>query len=198
MGHFGHVKMGNDAQCKIIDMEDVHLDTNIGCKLILKNVRHIPDICLNLISISVLEEEGYHNYFGEGKWNLIKWSLVIAKGKKYNSLYRMETNSYRKEMNAVDDFSTKLQHNWLGHLSENGMHILSKKQVIPNLKSVNLKVCTYCLLIKQHRVAFKSFPQSRKSNVLDLIHTDVCFLDDQNLGSAQYYVSFIDGHSRKV
>lgn len=89
-------------------MEDVHLDTNIGCKLILKNVRHILDICLNLISISVLEEEGYHNYFGEGKWNLIKWSLVIARGKKYNSLYRMETNSYRKEMNAVDDFSTEL------------------------------------------------------------------------------------------
>lgn len=108
MGHFGHVKMGNDVECKIIDMRDVHLDTNIGCKLILKNVRHILDICLNLISTSVLEEEGYYNYFGEGKWKLTKWSLVIARGKKYNSLYRMETNSYRREVNVVDDFSTEL------------------------------------------------------------------------------------------
>lgn len=100
--------MRNDAKCKIIGMSDVPLDINIGCKLIMKNARHIPDICLNLISTSVLEEEDYHNYFGEGKWKLTKWSLVIVRGKKYNSLYRIETNSYRREVNVVDDFSIKL------------------------------------------------------------------------------------------
>lgn len=141
--HFGHVKMGNDAECKIIGMGDVRLDTNTRCKLILKNVRHIPDIRLNLISIDVLYEEGYYNYFGKGKWKLTMGSLVIVKAKKYNSLYRMKTNSYEREVNVTDDSSIELYHSRLSSLSENGMRFLSKRQVIPSLESVDLKVCTY-------------------------------------------------------
>lgn len=64
---FGHVNMENDEECEIIDMGDVHLDLNTRCKSILKNVRHIPNIHLNLISASVLDKEDYHNYFVEGK-----------------------------------------------------------------------------------------------------------------------------------
>ena len=59
----------------------------------------IEDVCL---------DKGYHNYFKEGKWKLTKGSLVITRGKKYNSLYRMETNFYGGEVNIVDDSSTKL------------------------------------------------------------------------------------------
>ena len=47
-------------------------------------------------------------------------------------------------------------------------------------------------------MAFKSFPPSRKANVLDLVHTDICFMDATSLGSARYYITFIDDHSRKI
>jgi len=44
------------------------------------------DMCLifrlYLISTGTLDEEGYHNYFGDGKWKLSKNSLIVAKGKK--------------------------------------------------------------------------------------------------------------------
>ena len=32
----------------------------------------------------------------------------------------------------------------------------------------------------------------------DLIHTDVCSMKDKSIGSALYFVTFIDDHSRKV
>jgi len=51
VGDFGHVKMGNQGVSKIVGTGDILLETNIVCKLHLKNVRHIRNICLSLISI---------------------------------------------------------------------------------------------------------------------------------------------------
>ena len=101
-------------------------------------------------------------------------------------------------MNAVDDSSTQLWHMQLVHMSQNGMRMLSKKTNIPRLTSTDLEVCTHCLAGKQHRVAFKTLPPSRKANVLDLVHTDICSMDATSLGGARYFVTFIDDHSRKV
>jgi len=52
----------------------------------LKNVSHIPNICLNLISIQELDEDGYHNSFGDGKWKCTKGKIVVEKAKKQNIL----------------------------------------------------------------------------------------------------------------
>ena len=53
----------------------------------LKDVIYVIDICLNLISIGKLDDDGYNNQFGEAKWKLNKDTLVLAKGKKVNILY---------------------------------------------------------------------------------------------------------------
>jgi hypothetical protein len=45
----------------VIGIGDIWLETNIGCKLLLKDVRNVPNMCLHLISTSTLDEEGYHN-----------------------------------------------------------------------------------------------------------------------------------------
>ena len=63
-GDFGHVRMGNDAVANIIGMGDVCLETNTGCRLLLRNVRHVPDIRLHLISACVLDDESYSSHFG--------------------------------------------------------------------------------------------------------------------------------------
>ena len=63
---------------------------------------------------------------------------------------------------------------------------------------MNLKPCVDCLARKQHRVDFQTCPPSRRKNTLDLVHIDVCSMDVRSLGSAQYFVTFIDDHSRMV
>ena len=78
-GDFGNVKMGNSDTSKIVGTGDICLETNLGSKLILKDVRHVQNIHLNLISTGRLDDEGFTNYFGESKWKLTKGSLVIAR-----------------------------------------------------------------------------------------------------------------------
>jgi len=62
---------------------------NIRCKLLLKDVRHVPDMRLNLTSASKLDDAGLVNHFSGGKWNLTNGSLTVAKGVKEGSLYVM-------------------------------------------------------------------------------------------------------------
>ena len=52
---------------KIVGMGDICLETNIGYSLVLKNVRYVLDIRVNLISTGKLDDEGYKNQFGDGK-----------------------------------------------------------------------------------------------------------------------------------
>jgi hypothetical protein len=56
-GNFGWVRMGNEAKCEILGMGDIQLETNIGCKLLLKNVRYASEMCFSLITIGKLDDE---------------------------------------------------------------------------------------------------------------------------------------------
>ena len=51
--------MGNDGQSKIVGIGDICLETENGTRLVLKGVKHIPDIRLNLISTGKLDDEGF-------------------------------------------------------------------------------------------------------------------------------------------
>ena len=64
--------MGNDSYAEIVGIGDIYVRVNTGYTLILKDVRHVPNIRLNLISTHVLDKEGYDNYFCDGKWRLSK------------------------------------------------------------------------------------------------------------------------------
>ncbi|KAL6346988.1 hypothetical protein AAG906_012239 [Vitis piasezkii] len=166
--------MGNEAKCEIVGMGDVKLETSIGCKLILKDVRHVPEMRFSLISVRKLDDEGYHSYLGEGK------------GKKNNTLYKTEARLVKGEVNIR-----------LGHMSEKGLQVLARKKLLP-VKGTSLLPCTHCLSRKQSRVAFRRFPSHRKPDILDLVHTDVCTMQSNTLGGALYYVNFIDDHSRNL
>ncbi|KAG8387460.1 hypothetical protein BUALT_Bualt02G0023600 [Buddleja alternifolia] len=89
-GNSGRVRMANHGVTEVIGMGNINLETDTGCRLILRDVKHIPDIRLNIISTGKLDDEGYVSHFGEGKWKLTKGSLITAKGKKKNSLYLMQ------------------------------------------------------------------------------------------------------------
>ena len=77
-GNFGRVKMGNNSYANIVGIGDVCVETNTGYTLASKNVRHMPDMSLNLISTHILDKEGYVNYFGDGKWRLSNPNLHFS------------------------------------------------------------------------------------------------------------------------
>ncbi|KAG8365142.1 hypothetical protein BUALT_Bualt18G0073600 [Buddleja alternifolia] len=175
-GNFGRVRMANHSVTEVIGMGNINLETDTGCRLILRDVRHIFfDIRLNIISTGKLDDDGYVSHFGEGKWKLTKGSLITAKGKKKNSLYLMQAKLSNGEVNAaVNNSSIELWHKRLGHLSQKGMQLLAKKKLLPDVSGIELQTCVDCLAGKQHRVAFKSFypafvhiPKDERSNLDD-------------------------------
>ena len=81
-GDFGYVRMGNRDSSTIVDKGTVYIETSTGYKLILEDVRHVPNIRLNLMSVGKLDDIGLGSHFGEGKWKLTKGSLIVACGDK--------------------------------------------------------------------------------------------------------------------
>ena len=55
--------MGNDGACRIVKIGEVCLLTSTGCKMALKDVRHVPNIRLNLMSTGGLVDKGYNGTF---------------------------------------------------------------------------------------------------------------------------------------
>ncbi|CAL1406718.1 unnamed protein product [Linum trigynum] len=200
-GDFGVVRMGNGNLSKVIGKGEACLETMNGTKLLLKDVRHVPEMRLNLISVDKLDEEGYCNTFHNGQWKLTRGSLVLAKGKKLSKLYVTEAKISPEIVNSAENGDTiELWHKRLGHMSEKSMAKLAQNKVIIGLDHVHLKKCVDCLAGKQNRVAFKSSIPSRAKNVLDLVHSDLCEPDVnvKSLGGARYFVTFIDDHSQKT
>ena len=66
-GGYSHFRMGNEGASKTVGIRDICLKTNVGCKLLLKDVKYIPDFRLNLIFTGKLNDDSYTNQFDEGK-----------------------------------------------------------------------------------------------------------------------------------
>jgi len=95
--------------------------------------------------------------------------------------------------------SSSLWHQRLGHMNEKGMKLMVSKGKIPNLKHVDVGPCEHCIFGKQKKVSFSKTSKSSKVERLTLVHTDVWRpAPMKSLGCSQYYVTFIDDHTRKV
>ena len=122
VGDFGTVKMGNKSVPQIAGIGDICIQTSMGCTLTLKDVQHIPDLRLNLISMHMLDKDGYIHFINSGNWNLTKGSLVVARGRLCCSLYKTQVKVCRGQLYAIDDdTSPDLWHKRLAHMSENGL-----------------------------------------------------------------------------
>ena len=62
-GDYGCLKTGDNGACKIAGIGSVCLTTSTGCRLILRDVRHVLEIRLNMMSTRRLDNEGYNGSF---------------------------------------------------------------------------------------------------------------------------------------
>ena len=61
-GDHRYVKMGDNGECRIVGVGNVCLPTLNGCQFPLKDVQHVPDIMLNLISTGRMDEKIEENH----------------------------------------------------------------------------------------------------------------------------------------
>ena len=195
-GNLGKVYLGNNQSCEIVGKGVVKVKLN-GSVWELKNVRHIPDLTKNLISVSQLASEGYTTVFHGDDWKISKGAMVIARGNKSGTLYKTEGACHLITVAANEN--PNLWHQRLGHMSEKGMKIMHSKGKLPGLQSVEIDMCEDCILGKQKRVSFQNGGRPPKKEKLELVHSDVWGPTIvPSLGGKHYFVTFIDDHSRKV
>jgi hypothetical protein len=126
-------------------MGKVKIKQRNGNKWLLKEVRHVPDLRKNLISTGQLASEGFISIFTDKTWKVIKGSLVIEKRDKVGTLYLCTSNiEYSISLSSIG-VDTALWHHRLGHMSEKGMQILHKRNLLPDLKQIDLDFCEHCV-----------------------------------------------------
>jgi hypothetical protein len=100
---------------------------------------------------------------------------------------------------ASTGVDTTLWNHRLGHMSDKGMQILHKINLLPNIKQIDLDLCEHCVYGKHKRVRFLIVGKENKSERLELVHTYVWGLAQVSyIGGSQYYVTFIDDATRKT
>ena len=57
----GHVLLGNNKHCKILGTGTVKIKHYDGIERVLEDVRYIPELKRNLISIGMLDKSGYNS-----------------------------------------------------------------------------------------------------------------------------------------
>ncbi|KAK0606563.1 hypothetical protein LWI29_000689 [Acer saccharum] len=81
------VLMGNNQQCLVEGIGSVAIRMYDGLVTVLKDVRYVPNLKRNFISLGVLDEEGYCYEAERGILKVSRESLVILRGEKRNCLY---------------------------------------------------------------------------------------------------------------
>ncbi|KAJ4711012.1 Retrovirus-related Pol polyprotein from transposon TNT 1-94 [Melia azedarach] len=197
----GNISMANSSVCKAVGIGSIKIRTHDGKFCTLNDVRHVPLMTKNLISLSMLDNKGF-SFQGEGGvLHVCKGSNVVLKGVKRGTLYFLQgstlSSSVAVASSEIDkDNMTKLWHMRLGHMSARGMQILSKGDLLCGHKIKDLEFCEHCIFGKLHR---SKFPKAihRTKGTLDYIHSD-CWGPSrvESLGSHRYFVSMIDDFSR--
>jgi hypothetical protein len=191
------VYLGDDQACDITEKGDVKIQLN-GSVWKLDNVRHVPDLRKNLISIGQLASDGYVTTFTGDKWKISNGAMTIARGTKNETFYTT-TDGCGLAAVAEGKEDPNLWHQRFGHMSSQGLKCMQSRGKLPGLKSVEVDFCESCILGKQKRVSFKKAGRAPAKEKLELVHTDVWGpASVSSIGGKQYFVTFIDDHSRKV
>ena len=132
----GYILMGDSTPHKIVGIGSIQIKISDGVIRTLTNVRHIPTMTRNPISLSTLDLKGYKYSAGGGVMNVSIGSLVVMKGDlKSANLYLLRGTTILGSVATIskslsDSDATKLWHMRLGHMSELGLVELSKRGLL--------------------------------------------------------------------
>ena len=95
----------------------------------------------------------------------------------------------------MNENSSMLWHKRLGHISNQRIQRLVSDGILDPLDFSDFQVCIECIKGKQTNMTKKN--ANRCSDVLELIHTDICGpFPTPSWNGQQYFITFIDDYSR--
>ena len=123
----GVVYMGKDSSCKMMGIGSVQIKMFDGIIRKLNDVRHVPDLKKNLISLGVLDAIGYRIILKGGNLKIARGALVSIKGTRRGSIYYLNGTTiieHAAVASSKEQDISKLWHMRLGHAGKKALQTL--------------------------------------------------------------------------
>lgn len=121
----GCVLMGNDNACKTKGIGSIRLKLHDGSIRVLTDVRYIPDLKKNLISLGTFDAKGYSIIIKGGVLKVVRGALITMKGTRKGNLYFLDgstvTGRAAVSKSSDDSDESRLWHMRLGHAGEKAL-----------------------------------------------------------------------------
>ena len=95
--------IGNNASYKVTRIGSIRLKMHDGIVRELMNVRHIPELKRNLISLSMLDKAECSIRVESSVLKVLKGAMVLMKGDMANGLYILQGKVVSGEVNVVQN-----------------------------------------------------------------------------------------------
>ncbi|KAA8532494.1 hypothetical protein F0562_032527 [Nyssa sinensis] len=194
---------GNKMRSHVDFVGTCNLILSSGFVLILEKTFYIPSFSRNLISVSRLVPLGYCFKFSDTSFSLIYESEIVGVDTMCDGLFciNLQNDATYNAMHVhtgikrcvVNEDSSILWHQRLGHISIERIKRLVNDGVLSTLDFTDFETCVDCIKGKQTNKSTKG--ATRSSHILEIIHTDICSPDMDSHGQ-KYFISFIDDYSR--
>ena len=192
---------GNKMSSHVEAIGTCKLVLDSGFVLSLEKTFYIPDFARNLVSVSRLVSCGYSFKFSNSSFSISYGYEIIGCGTLSDGLFclNLENDNHYSSMHVgvkrcvVDENSSNLWHRRLGHISIDRIKRLVHDGVLSTLDWTDFSTCIDCIKGKQTNKSKKG--AKRSSQLLEIIHTDICS-SDIDAYRDKYFISFIDDYSR--
>lgn len=201
------VKLGNDTTMVVIAKGNIRMQIN-RITQVISDVYFIAELKNNLLSIGQLQEKGLAILIHDGTCKVFHSSrrLIMQSDMRGNRMFCLlavmaPKDSMCLQTEVVSERETHLWHCLFGHLNHNGVISLSNKRMAVSLPALKFpkKICTTCLVTKQHRNSIPKKSLWRASRKLQLMHVDICGpIKPASNDSKRYILSFIDDFTCKA
>jgi len=200
-----NLQVGNGANVAAVAVGSVSLIMPTGRVLVLDNCYYVPEFISNVISISMLDKRGFRITFNNNICSIyhnddlyangcLQRDIYVLPNVTYNSILHVSSGFKRQRDNQLN--KTYLWHCRLGHISEKRINKLHKEGYLDNYDYESYETCESCLKGKMTKSPFIGSGE-RASELLGLIHTDVCGpMKIQSKGGYSYFITFTDDMSR--
>ncbi|KAH9779421.1 hypothetical protein KPL71_007705 [Citrus sinensis] len=135
----GSVYIGNDHALEIAGIGTIKIKIFDGTIRTIGEVRHVNGLKKNLLSLGQMDSHGYKTHVENGIMKIVKGALVLMNAEKISANLFMLKGETLQEADACvasnGEESTMMWHLKLGHMSEQGLKILSERKLLPGLKS---------------------------------------------------------------
>lgn len=171
----------------------------------IKNVLHVPNISVNLLSVSKICEQGHTVTFNKKGCTITNADgNILASTKCENGVYKLRSAKKDIDLCMVaqkGSVSALTWHRRLGHMNAKSMQKMKNGAVIGvdyQDDDKAIKHCEMCPVGKHARSPFQN-SGTCTSKLLELIYTVIMGpMKPQSIGHAKYLLTFIDDYSKKV